>query len=266
MATVATSEMRQLASDWKTQCGLSGAVISGIVGDLAHKAKGGYHISRQDQPGDNYSVVRPDDRSGRSDAAAAIDMTLNKNDMITVTSRLVLLYDNMADPRRKYINAFNGTRTGATATRWDVYARETKVASNDHLWHVHLEVRRAYTESLTAMAAILSGLKGESLDSYLRSIGVTTGGQGGGGVLAAPAYPGRMLVRNDSQKVADAALKLFVGRMLQRGWSSFGTNDGFFGPKVEAGVKKWQAYVGLGADGKIGPKTWPTPWTKPMAA
>lgn len=261
MATVATSQIRQLGNDWKTQCGLTGAVMSGIVGDLAHKARGGYHISRQDQPNSNYSVTRPDDRpgSGRDDAAAAIDLTLKPADMLTTTKRLVAAYDNPDDPRRKYLNAFNGTTDGKTARRWDVYARTVSSATSDHLWHVHLEIRRAYTESDTAMKAILSILKGESVDTYLHSIGVSTNTQG------TPPYPGRVLQRNDNQKTGDEQLKKFVGRMLERGWTSFGTNDGFFGPKCEAGVKKWQAYVGLGADGKIGPKTWPTPWTKPMA-
>jgi len=261
MATIATSQLRALGTAWRDQCGLTKATISGYVGDLAHARKGGYHISRQDQPTTNYSVIRPDDKpgNGRDDAAAAIDMTLNPKDMVTITKRLIAAYDNTEDPRRKYINAFNGTTDNKTALRWDVYGRKTIPATLDHLWHVHLEVRRKYVESDTAMKAILSVLKGESVNTYLISIGALKP------VLAAPAYPGRVMQRNDNQKTADPELKKFVGRMLERGWSSFGANDGFFGPKVEAAVKKWQTYLNVAADGKIGPKTWPTPWTKPMA-
>lgn len=261
MGTVATAQLRNLGARWRDQTGLTKATMSGIVGDLAHKAKGGYHISRQDQPTDNYSVVRPDDKpgNGRDDAASAIDMTMNAADMIKTTKRLISAYDNLEDPRRKYLNAFNGTTDGKTARRWDVYARQIKTATSDHLWHVHLEVRRKYSDSDTAVKAILSLLSGESVDAYLISIGAKKP------TLVAPPYPGRVLKRTTNMQWIDVELKKFVGRMLERGWQSFGVNDGVFGPKVEAGVKKWQTYLKIGVDGQIGPQTWPTPWTKPMA-
>lgn len=263
MSTVATSQLRQLASDWEDKCGLSSAVLSGTVGDPAHKARGGYHISREDQPATNYSVTRPDDSAGNGpdDACAAIDMTMSTADMKTCTARLMKAYTNTADPRRKYINAFNGWDGSGDAQRWDVYARKIETATADHKWHVHLEIRRKYAASATAMKAILSLLKGESVSAYLTSIGVTTSVS-----TKAPAYPGRVLKRNDSQTKADSALKAWQTRMIARGWTSLGAKgDGFFGAGTESVVKRFQTQCGQPADGMIGPKTWPLPWTRPIA-
>lgn len=264
MTTLATPQIKQLAADWKLIW--KSAVLSGIVGDVRHASTGGYHISRQDQTNpSNYSVVRPEDKTGNGpeNVACAVDMTMNEADMKACTARLVKAFDNVADPRRKYINAFNGTLDGKTAKRWDVYARKAGSATADHLWHVHLSIRRLYATSATAMKAILSILKGESVDAYLKSIGVIP--------LApkpkpvAPAYPGRILKRNDRQTKADAALLAWQKRMLARGWTSLGTADGFFGAKTEGLVSRWQKYAKLPVDGMIGPKTWPTPWTLPVA-
>jgi len=259
MSTVATTELRKFAADWESKCGLSSAQMSGIVGDLSHKV--GYHISRQDNPAGNYSVVRPDDRGGLSVAAAAVDMTLNTAEMKICTARLCKAYTNTADPRRKYLNAFNGWTGSGSAKRWDVYARRVSNASADHKWHIHLEFRRRYVESPTAMKAVLSILKGETVATYLKSIGVVPQG---GVTLPAPRYPGRLLRRNDKQAKADAAVKQFQVRMTQRGWTSIGKADGFFGAKCEDVTKRWQKVIGVSADGVIGPVTWPTPWTRPL--
>lgn len=261
MSTVATPEVRQLAKDWEAKCGLSSAVISGIVGDLAHKARGGYHISRTDQPSTNYSVTRPDDKAGPSDAAAAIDMTMSTADMKTCTIRLEKAYSNATDPRRKYLNAFNGWTGTGDAKRYDVVARKIVWATADHKWHVHMEIRRRYVNSMVAMKAILSILKGESVAAYLSSVGVAPAVTKPSAAVAVPAFPGRVLKRNDAQKAPDAALKVWQNRMIARGWSSLGkSGDGFFGAGTESVVKRFQASCGVAADGMIGPTTWKLPW------
>lgn len=267
MTTVAPSLVAQLAADWEKKCGYSSAVTSGIVGDAAHKLRGGYHLSRADNPAGNYSIVRPDDGPGMGpdNLAAAIDMTMSTADMKTCTSRLIKAYTDTADPRRKYLNAFNGWTGTGGAQRWDVYARAVKSATADHKWHVHLEIRRRFVNSATAMAAILSVLKGETSTAYLRSIGVTVLVSFDSVTsIAAPAYPGRVLKRNDSQTKADPAVKLFQQQMIVRGWKSVGRADGFFGAKLESVVRRFQSVCGLPADGVIGPRTWPTPWTRPL--
>lgn len=265
MATVATPQIRQLVSDWEKLYG--SAKCSGVVPDVRHLAQGGYHCSREDQVNSsNYSVVRPDDKAGPGNAAAAIDMTMNQADMRLCSTRLMVAFTNVADPRRKYLNAFNGTLNNTSAKRWDIYARTTKRATADHLWHVHLEIRRKYVDSPTAMRAILSLLKGETVSQYLASIGKAS-------VMSvslstsstrAPAYPGRVLSRNDSQKAPDPAVLQWQARMIARGWRSLGVADGRFGPKLESVVRRWQGVIGVGVDGKIGPETWPTPWTRPL--
>ncbi len=261
MSTSSPPLVVQLASDWESKCGLKSAKCSGIVGDRAHEERGGYHIGRRFQSSTNYSVVRPDDKAGPDDVAAAIDMTMNASDMRLCTTRLVAAFSNPNDPRRKYINAFNGTTDSVTARRWDVYARKVKAATSDHLWHVHLEIRRKYVGSATAMKAILSVLRGESPNDFLKAAGVSAPGSLKPSTsTTAPAFPGT-LRRNDSQTKPDPNVRLFQEQLRKRGWIAGGLADGYFGPKLESGVKWWQRRLGLKPDGVIGPKTWPTPWT-----
>lgn len=241
MSTVATAALKDLAADWK-KCYPS-AQISGILPDKAHLSRGGYHVSREDQSGSNYSVVRPDDRVGPADAAAAVDMTMGTSDMRLCTSRLVAAYTNVNDPRRKYINAFNGTVNNKQARRWDVYARKVSSATSDHLWHVHLEVRRKYVNSATAMAAILSILRGESLASYLARVKGTTAAAKTVPVNS-PSFPG--LLKKGSKGTAVKRVQSKVGVPA----------DGDFGAKTESAVRAWQRSHGLGVDGMVGPATW----------
>lgn len=161
MATLSTANLNYLADEWEKL--YKSAVLSGIVGDLAHAKRGGYHISRQDQASNNYSVVRPDDKIGPSDRAAAIDMTMNTVDMIKCHTRLKTAWKNRSqDPRFKYINAWNGWDGQGDAGRYDVIAGTITFATSDHKWHIHLEIRRRYVNDRAAMDAILSLLKGET--------------------------------------------------------------------------------------------------------
>lgn len=168
MTTLSTSSLNWLANQWENT--YTTAVLSGIVGDLAHKARGGYHISRQDQPSSNYSVTRADDKLGPSDRAAAIDMTMSTADIIKCHKRLRVIWLNRAnDPRMKYINAWNGWDGEGDAGRYDVVRGTIGTATSDHKWHIHLEIRRRYVNDMDAMRAILSMLRGESLATYTGS-------------------------------------------------------------------------------------------------
>ncbi len=258
MTTLAPPLVRKLARDWEENCGLRSAQLSGIVGDAAHGSSG-YHISRQDCDSGDYSVVRPDDKGGPSNMAAAIDMTMSASDMRLCTQRLVVAYSNVNDPRRKYLNAFNGTLNNTSARRWDVYARVISSATSDHLWHVHLEIRRKYVESTTAMAGILAILQGQPVEKFLVATGVRLAP---GTKAVAPAYPGVPLKKG----MRHPAIGLWQARMLKRGWASIGKDDGVFGEKTLSVVIRWQDYLKIIADGKgvIGPKTWPTPWERPV--
>lgn len=252
MSTVATAQVKQLAADWKSTCGLKSAKISGIIGDSAHQARGGYHIGRKFQPTSNFSVVRPDDKTGPVDAAAAIDMTMNASDMRLCTARLVSAFTNTSDPRRKYLNAFNGTTDSKLARRFDVYARTVKAATADHLWHIHLEIRRKYVNSATAMKAILSILRGQSLSDYLKSSAPVVSKPSTS--TGTPAFPGT-LSRNTA-KAPSSPVRVLQMALVARGLLPAGSADGFFGPKLESAVKVLQARAGLTVDGLVGPKTW----------
>lgn len=166
MTTLATPQLKRLAARWEEL--YPSAVTSGIVGDAAH-GRSGYHISRQDANAGDYSVTRPDDRAGNgpNNVAAAVDMSMNERDMRLCTQRLRSLFAAVGDPRRKYVNAFNGWLGGtADAQRWDFVAGTITWATDDHKWHVHLELRRKYATSNTAVDEILSVLAGKSLAGH----------------------------------------------------------------------------------------------------
>jgi len=170
MSTAAPAQLVYLSNEWEKL--YPSAAISGIVGDAAHAARGGYHISIQDQPSDNYSVTRKDDKAPPGDwprnMASAVDMTLNLTDMKKCHARLKAAWQNRAtDERMKYINAWNGWDGNGSPGRYDVVTGTVGTASDDHKWHVHLEVRRRYVNDRKAMDAILSVLKGQTLEEYL---------------------------------------------------------------------------------------------------
>lgn len=261
MATVATPAVKAFAGKWRAI--YKSAVISGIIGDSAHKARGGYHISREDNPSGNYSVTRPDDQYGQRSAASAVDMSMNPADMILCTKRLYVAYKNTKDPRRKYINAFNGWNGSGAPVRYDVYANKSAAASADHKWHEHLSIRRKYVNQPSALDAILSLLKGESVEAYLKSVGVSAPPPLP--PTTAPAYPGEVLRRDDNMK-PDPNVKKWQEQMRRRGWTSIGEADGVFGEKTEKVVKALQAASKVTVDGEIGPVTWALPWTRPIGS
>jgi hypothetical protein len=170
MATIAPAQLVFLANQWEEL--YASAVLSGIVGDQAHAARGGYHISIQDQPSSNYSVIRPDDKAPPGtwprNTASAVDMTMNTSDMKKCHIRLREAWKNRSkDVRMKYINAWNGWDGEGDAGRYDVVTGSVGTATADHKWHIHLEIRRRYVNDRAAMLAILSILKGETLEQFL---------------------------------------------------------------------------------------------------
>lgn len=193
MATLSTSALNYLADEWEKL--YPSAVLSGIVGDLAHKARGGYHISRQDQGSSNYSVTRADDKLGPSDRASAIDMTMSTADMTKCHKRIREAWlKRSTDPRIKYINAWNGWDGQGDAGRYDVITGSISTATPDHKWHIHLELRRRYVNDMTAMRAILSILKGETLAQYQ-------------GLTANPAKPVDIEKEEEYMPLTDADVK-----------------------------------------------------------
>lgn len=173
MSTRATVTLMRLADGWEDL--YDTAQLSGVVGDLAHAQRGGYHISITDQSNpQNYSVVRADDKAPPGDwprdCAAAIDMNLGLVDMKRCHARLVTSWKNRGDdPRARYINAHNGWNGDGNAGRYDWVTGSVVSATDDHKWHVHLEIRRRYVNDPKAADAILSILAGETVTEYLEA-------------------------------------------------------------------------------------------------
>jgi hypothetical protein len=159
---------------------LSSLRIGGIVGDTAHVAGGGYHISREDLrnhgQGLDYSIQSPADRRGRVDFAGAIDISLNPAEMVTVSTRLRAAmsganYDTRIEPLREFIGTvdnrnvcgYNRYQTvypdGSTGRRAGWYA--SGYSESSHLWHVHLSFFRDYDNTwndVLGVAEVVCGL------------------------------------------------------------------------------------------------------------
>ncbi len=259
MATVATDEIKWLAGELEDIA--PSAKLSGIVGDLAHKRRGGYHISRQDQPSTNYSVRKPIDKKGRKDAAAAIDLNLKLEDMKKIHGRLVKAF-KARDERFKYVNAWNGWDGSGSAGRYECDDWDVGSSSADHKWHIHLEIHRAYVESMTAMKAILSLFKGETLAQYKASIGKLPATK----PIAKPVVvkPKDEDKAEGFKKIADlqvgsngaAVKKLQEG--LKRVFPKYAGKlvvDGDFGPATKKAVMEFQERSDLDDDGIVGELT-----------
>lgn len=170
MATLATQVERDVAAAWEDQ--YASGVNSGIVGDAAHRREGGYHISIEDQPSDNYSVIRADDKAPPGtwdrDKAAAIDQSMNAKDMALCYARVFAVWNDKTDPRRRYFNAFNvWDGKSADPVRLDFVLNVKTKATRDHTWHAHGEFRRRYVEDPVAGKAWLSMTGGQSKIDWL---------------------------------------------------------------------------------------------------
>jgi hypothetical protein len=171
MTTLATKLLLNVAYRWEEI--YSSAAFSGIVGDEEHALRGGYHISIEDQPPTNYSVIRPDDKAPPGDwsriHATALDMSMNKADMILSTRRFMVVWSDRTDPRRKYLNAFNGWTGSGDAQRWDFVTNTVQKSTNDHQWHHHGEIRRKYWNDPVAHNAYLSIARGDTKEQWMSS-------------------------------------------------------------------------------------------------
>lgn len=170
MTTLAHEVTWYIADTWDGA--YASAVLSGIVGDPDHMENGGYHVSIEDNSSTNYSVTRPDDKAPPGtwprNLAAAIDMSMNPADMKLCSDRLWGVWNDQSDPRRIYINAFNGWfNDGGPAKRYDFVTQGISNSSSDHKWHVHLEIRRKWVTDWVAANAIISILIGQSKADYI---------------------------------------------------------------------------------------------------
>lgn len=170
MSTQATPTLRVIADGWEDQ--FASGVNAGIVGDVAHRQRGGYHISIEDQPATNYSVTRPKDKAPPGDwpldAASAIDQSMNARDMALCFQRVHAVWADRTDPRRQYFNAFNGwDGKSAHPVRLDFVSNGTSTATDDHKTHTHGELCRCWVNDAKAARAWLSMTGGQSKADWI---------------------------------------------------------------------------------------------------
>lgn len=171
MTTLVSDPIAYVAHEWEDSCGYDSAVLSGIKPDAAHLDRGGYHCSIEDLiahgNGGDYSNTRPDDKGFNPKYGAAIDMSMSSSDMIKCHNRVRAVWADRTDPRRIYMNAINTWDGSGDAVRLDFYANTERVASADHKWHNHGEMRRRYLLDWTAARAMVSALKGETKEQWI---------------------------------------------------------------------------------------------------
>lgn len=148
--------------------GLESAVLSGIVGDVAHSF--GYHLSPEDLRArgeyySDYSLETPRDRHGAVEhphAASAIDISLDPKEMIIATHRLLHAAKHH-DPRVHGVREFCGTLNGRETYPWDLYTGASEgVGSWDdsHLWHVHISFYRDAIRDYASIKGVADVLLG----------------------------------------------------------------------------------------------------------
>ncbi|MEV6526896.1 peptidoglycan-binding domain-containing protein [Longispora sp. NPDC051575] len=260
MATIPTPNMQKFAADFERAIDTAegrndAATFSGIVGDVAHRREGGYHISREDQPNPgNYSVQLGPDREGASNWASAVDMSMMQRDMWLVTARLLASAKDPNDPRLDSVREFYGTLDGRTVTGWDCYNGRPSSSDSSHLWHVHISFLRKYANDAAAMAAVLSVIVGQPSPG---------GGTPTPPTPSYPAWPGREISYTPGRPQMNGGdVRTWQQRMAARGWS-IGV-DGWYGPQSASVARQFQAEKGLTVDGIVGPNTWAAAWTAPV--
>ncbi|GAB3932720.1 hypothetical protein GCM10027614_02420 [Micromonospora vulcania] len=160
--------------------------------------KPGYHNTRAANDSDNYSVRDAEDKGGPSDKAAAYDWTFPEAQSLAVASdevypdadlvlpsdvgaaagnytniarysnRLMASGKNPNDPRLDGWREFYGqTDTDSTVEGWDFrYNRAAITDDPSHLWHIHLSENREKVADLENKQALLSVLRGETVQQW----------------------------------------------------------------------------------------------------
>jgi len=247
MTSRAYQPMRDFATEWDNA--YASAVFSGIVA-----LTGGYHASIQDSVPGSYSVVRVDDAAPPGtwprDISAAIDMSMSTQDMVKQYWRIWRVFNNPADPRRQFFNAFNGWDGSGDAKRLDFVTGRVGYSDATHKWHNHGEWRRRHVTNPTSYIAARSMLlTDEGIPAYLARIGQAPPPPAPTGTV-----PGtRTLISIPAPDMMHGDDALFVQKFI--GWRC-GTPDSWYGNGTADGVRWYQRMRGITDDGMVGPVTW----------
>ncbi|MEV0731326.1 hypothetical protein [Polymorphospora sp. NPDC050346] len=205
MTTETTRQLRYAAQKWEDEAGYPSAVLSGIVPDAAHLARGGPHVSIEDlRLHGNYPDYSTPDPLGRPPAvvnlkaAAAIDMSVSRADMVKSHGRVYRVWLDPTDPRRRYVNAINvwDGVPGNLPDRFNFQTGERTKTDRSHEWHCHADfVRSRWDEQSVGRAAadraaraFVSLISGESRQTWIDREGPAIAGEE---VMEASNSPGR---------------------------------------------------------------------------
>ena len=138
-------------------------------------AKPGYHNCRSNLPSYDYSVTdKPPDGGGPGSAAGAIDWTFpdaqggNYTRIAKYTKRLFASARDPNDPRLNGWREFYGQADSDSYVEgWDIRYNRAATSDSSHLWHIHISENRDMSTSKPNKEALLSVLKGESVDDWL---------------------------------------------------------------------------------------------------
>ncbi len=160
--------------------------------------KPGYHNTRAANDPSDYSVRDAEDQAGPSDKAAAYDWTFPEAQSLALaagetgaepdlllpsglqattsdysniarySSRLLASGKDPSDPRLDGWREFYGQAdTDSSVEGWD-FRYDTAVSSDSsHLWHIHLSEDRGKVSSYENKEALLSVLRGETVEQWL---------------------------------------------------------------------------------------------------
>lgn len=184
MVTEITPQLQYAAQKWQKDAGYPSAVLSGILPNAEHLRDGGPHVSIEDlKRYGNYPDYSTPDPLGRPPAVknlragSAIDMTVNKADMVKMHGRVLKVWQDHTDPRRRFINAINvwDGVTGHLPDRFNFQTNQRAPTDRSHEWHGHADFVRSRwdqqsvgkPEADKAARAFVSLISGESKVAWI---------------------------------------------------------------------------------------------------
>lgn len=143
-----------------------------LGGIYANKA--GYHNTRDQNDPWDYSVCDdPPDQAGPADKAAAIDWTFpeaQSGDYSRISVYTQRLLRSAQDPDDNRLNGwrefYGNADTDSFVEGWDIRYGGPATSDSSHLWHIHLSENRDQTTSQANKDAVLSVLKGETVEEW----------------------------------------------------------------------------------------------------
>ncbi len=236
MAAVNPNPARITEAMWWLWLRLQELEPSSRLGGI-YAAKPGYHNTRSANAAGNYSVRESEDQRGPGDKSAALDWTFpdaQRGDYRTIArycQRLMASGKDADDPRLDGLREWYGqTDSDSHVEGWDCRHLYEITSDDSHLWHVHFSFDRGLVDDYATMRALLSVLRGESVQQWREAEGQTP-------KPPAPA-PSPAVHRPGSREISEGDRGddvAFVQRWI--GPNRMGPADGIAGPKFRTGVR-----------------------------